>query len=141
MNFLEATFKKTKRSRKVSFNYILPNLVFMECTCFVWSLWIWCVLCTQAHVTKDETLLMSLGATGSGAGKRNSTPCLGNCLQQTKWTVKVAQSCPTLCDSMDLHSPWNSPGQNTAVGICSLLQGIFPTQGSNSGLLHCRMIF
>ena len=53
--------------------------------------------------------------------------------------VKVAQSCPTLCDTMDC-SPWNSPGQNTGVGSLSLLQGIFPTQGSNPGLLHCRQI-
>ena len=53
--------------------------------------------------------------------------------------VKVAQSCLTLCDPMDC-SPWNSPGQNTGVGSCSLLQGIFPTQGSNPGLLHCRQI-
>ena len=37
-----------------------------------------------------------------------------------------------------LYSPWNSLGQNTGVGSCSLLQGIFPTQGSNLGLLHCR---
>ena len=35
---------------------------------------------------------------------------------------------------------WNSPGQNTGVGILSLLQGIFPTQWSNSVLLHCRQI-
>ena len=33
---------------------------------------------------------------------------------------------------------WNSPGQNTGVGSSSFLQGIFPTQGSNPGLLHCR---
>ena len=39
-----------------------------------------------------------------------------------------------------LHSPWNSPGQNTGVGSLSLLQGIFPTQGSNLGLPHCRRI-
>jgi len=31
-------------------------------------------------------------------------------------------------------SPWNSPGQNTGVGSCSLLQGIFPTQGSKPAL-------
>ena len=37
-----------------------------------------------------------------------------------------------------LYSPWNSPGQNTRVGTLSLLQRIFPTQGSNRGLLHCR---
>ena len=52
--------------------------------------------------------------------------------------VKVAQSCPTLCDPMDCYSPWNSPGQNTRVGSLSLLQGIFPTQGLNPGLPHCR---
>ena len=36
--------------------------------------------------------------------------------------------------------PWNSPGQNTRVGSHCLLQGIFPTQGSNPGLPHCRWI-
>ena len=39
-----------------------------------------------------------------------------------------------------LYSSWNSPGQNTGVGSLFLLQGIFPTQGSNPGLLHCRQI-
>ena len=39
-----------------------------------------------------------------------------------------------------LYSPWNSPGQNTGVGSLSLLQGIFPTQGLNPDLLHCRQI-
>ena len=52
--------------------------------------------------------------------------------------VKVAQSCPTLCDPMDF--PWNSLGQNTGVGNLPLLQGIFLTQESNRGLLHCRQI-
>ena len=32
----------------------------------------------------------------------------------------------------------DSPGKNTAVGCHFLLQGIFPTQGINQGLLHCR---
>ena len=54
---------------------------------------------------------------------------------KVKW---VAQSYPTLCDPMDC--PWNSPGQNTGVGSFSLFQGIFPTQGSNPGLPHCRQI-
>ena len=39
-----------------------------------------------------------------------------------------------------LYSPWNSPCQNTGVGSLSLLQGIFPAQESNQGLLHCRWI-
>ena len=37
-------------------------------------------------------------------------------------------------------TPYNSLGQNTGVGSLSLLQGIFPTQGSNPGLPHCRLI-
>ena len=36
--------------------------------------------------------------------------------------------------------PWNSPGQNTGGGSLSLLQGIFPAQGLNQGLPHCRRI-
>ena len=52
-----------------------------------------------------------------------------------KVKVKDAQSCPTLCDPMDIG---HSPGQNTGVGSLSLLQGIFATQRSNPGLLHCR---
>ena len=39
-----------------------------------------------------------------------------------------------------LYSPWNSPGRNTGVGSLSLLQGIFPAQGSNPGLPHGRWI-
>ena len=37
-----------------------------------------------------------------------------------------------------LLCPWDSPDENTGVGCHFLLQGIFLTQGSNSGLLHCR---
>ena len=39
---------------------------------------------------------------------------------------------------LNILCPKNSPGKNTAVGSHSLLQGIFPTQGSNLGLQHCR---
>ena len=39
-----------------------------------------------------------------------------------------------------LYSPWNSLGQDSGMGSLSLLQGIFPTQGSNPGLPHCRQI-
>ena len=34
----------------------------------------------------------------------------------------------------------DSPGNNIGVGCPFLLQGIFPTQGSNPGVLHCRWI-
>ena len=48
-----------------------------------------------------------------------------------------------MSDSLQPHgiySPWNSTGKNTGVDSLSLLQGIFPTQDSNWGLLHCRQI-
>ena len=52
---------------------------------------------------------------------------------------KSLQSCLTLqlygLKSTRLLSPWDSPGKNTGVGCYALLQGIFPTQGSNPGLL------
>ena len=54
--------------------------------------------------------------------------------------VKIAQSCPTVCDPHGLYIPWNSLGQDTKVGSLSLLQGIFPTQGSNPGLPQCKQI-
>ena len=59
--------------------------------------------------------------------------------ERTVLVVKVAQSCPTLRPH-GLYSPWNSPSQNTGVGSLSLLQWIFPTQGLNPGLSHCRRI-
>ena len=57
----------------------------------------------------------------------------------------VTQSCPTLCDPMDCSPPGSSvhgdsPGKNTGVGCHALLQGIFPTWGSNPDLLHCWQI-
>ena len=70
--------------------------------------------------------------------KKTITWRLNNMLLKNQWIkVKVAS------DSLQPHRlfrPRNSPGQNT--GVCSLspLQGIFPTQGSNPGLPHCRWI-
>ena len=40
-----------------------------------------------------------------------------------------------------IYSPWKSPDQNTEMESRSLLQGIFPTQGLNPGLPHCRRFF
>ena len=52
--------------------------------------------------------------------------------------VLVTQLCLTLCNPMGC--PWDSPGKNTGVDCHSLLQGIFPTQGLNPGLQHCRQM-
>ena len=52
-----------------------------------------------------------------------------------------SESCSVVPDSLQPHgiSPWSSPGWNTGVGSL-LLQRIFPTQGLNPGLLHCKQI-
>ena len=58
-----------------------------------------------------------------------------------KWKLSKNESHSVVSDSLrphGLYGPWNSPGQNTGVGALSLLQGIFPTQGSNPGLPHWR---
>ena len=57
-----------------------------------------------------------------------SHPGVSDCLQ-----AHGLQPARLLC-------PWDSPGKNTRVGCHALLQGIFPTQGASSGLLHCRQI-
>ena len=41
------------------------------------------------------------------------------------------QSCPTLCEPARLLCPWDSPGKDAGVGCHALLEGLFPTQGSN----------
>ena len=53
-----------------------------------------------------------------------------------EFSVKVAQSCLTLCNPMDYTVHRILQTQNTGVGSLSLLQGIFPTWGSNPGLPH-----
>ena len=52
-------------------------------------------------------------------------------------------SCVQLCETLwtvACQAPL-SIGENTEVDCHALLQGIFPTQGLNSGLLHCRQVF
>ena len=67
-----------------------------------------------------------------------------NIKKKTSWSYNSErESCSVVSDTLQPHGlycPWNSPGQIPGVGSLSLLQGIFPTQGSNPGLLHCRWV-
>ena len=65
--------------------------------------------------------------------------------QSVRVKVLVIQSCPTLFDPLTIYSPPDSSVHGILQariwsGCHFLLQGIFPTQGSNSGFLHCRQI-
>ena len=65
---------------------------------------------------------------------------------QLKHKVKESVGGSVMPDSFQPHGlqparllcPWDFPDRNTGVGCHFLLQGIFPTQGSNPGLLHWR---
>ena len=69
---------------------------------------------------------------------------LQNRLFWLQWTLKSeSESHSVVSNSLwphGLYSPQKSPSQNTGVDSCSLLQGIFPTQGWNPALPHCRWI-
>ena len=54
--------------------------------------------------------------------------------------VKVTQSCPALCDAMDYSTPASSVQASILEWVATPFSGIFPTQGSNPGILHCRQI-
>ena len=64
-------------------------------------------------------------------------------IKDKTWSIHPILSCSVVSNSLQphgLYSPWNSPGQNTGVGSLFLLQGTFPTQGSNPGFPHYRWI-
>ena len=78
------------------------------------------------------------------APHRNNFPSVG-CSYSHCAVCLGTQSCLTLRDPMDCSPPGSSvhgdsPGKSTGVGCHALLQGIFPTQGSNLGLPPCRQI-
>ena len=79
---------------------------------------------------------------GSPTGHRNLRFSVAAHNNNTGYSkLLVRNNASIMSDSFQphgLYSPWNSPGQNTGVGSLSLLQGIFPTLGSNPGLPHCR---
>ena len=85
----------------------------------------WCHPTNLSSVIPFSSCLQSFPASG----------CAVLCL--------VAQSSPTLCNPMDslgssMHGDF--PGKNTWVVCYALLQEIFPTQGLNPDLPHCRWI-
>ena len=73
----------------------------------------------------------------------SSSPWRPRTLFLCVYVCMCTPSCLTLCDPMDrsldrLLCPRNFPGKNTGVGCRFLLQGIFPTQGSNPGSIVDR---
>ena len=106
----------------------------------IFLLLVFIISVTCHHKADENRLLRGLQANRGPA----STSSSAGFLTAAQWAViSERESRSVVSDFLWLHglySPWNSPGQNTGVGSCSLLQGIFPTQGSNPGLPHYRRI-
>ena len=111
-----------------------------------------CTACIQVLTSRAlhicATIRLSLSLLLSKASttfimKSNGSP-LASLLLHEKWNCSrsaVSNSLrPHELQPTRLPCPWDSPEKNTGVGSHSLLQGIFPTQGSNPGLLHCRQV-
>ena len=88
-----------------------------------------CIIFLKQALKWTSKFLYILHTFDYGIGKEKNTSVVIN-------FIKVVQ----LFATPWLSSPWHSPGQKTRIGSLSLLQGIFTTQGSNPGLLHCWQI-
>ena len=101
----------------------------------------------HGHVNIWGCIIKGEGATGGLCHSTYQSRCEDD-RDDTLWTTfggaVLSLSCVWL-----FANPWtaahqaplgDSPGKNTGVDCHALLQGIFPTQGSNPGLLHCRQI-
>ena len=103
-----------------------------------------------------KNLVVTQRRINEGMGRMHTFECdSAKAIGRTWRPIKYA--CLTMCVRVLSHSvvsdfvtPWTAPRQaplsmgfsrkDTKVGCHSLLQGIFPTQGSNPGLPHCRQI-
>ena len=124
------------------------------CVCLVAQLWLTLchtparILCPWDSSGKNSgvgshSLLQGIFLTrGSNLGLLHCRQILYHLNHQGRPTLLYqSESHSVMSDYLQphgLYKPWNSLGQNTGVGRLSLLQGIFSTQGSNSGLPHCR---
>ena len=114
-------------------------------TCFILIFINLCLLTDEMQIMRASALLCCCEKSQHIKHAKFLTICLGHSKwSEVKWSeVKVAQLCPTLCDPMSytIHGILHAKIlENIGVGSLSLLQGIFPTQGLNPGLLHCRWI-
>ena len=102
----------------------------------------WPIDAEKVETVTDFILGGSKNQCGSNCSHELKDSCsLGENLWQTfsvSRSVVAASLRPHGLQPTRLLCPWDFPGQDTGVGCYFLLQGIFPTQGSNPGLLHCR---
>ena len=132
------TDKSQVSSREMNWN-LKPTLDSKESLVYVYS-WQCLLLRKSANFSQrtekwdrqvEFSLLQSLKSTSFSETE-------GTRSVQTTCKVLVAQSCLTLCDPMDCSPPVSSVHGILQERILEWAAGIFPIQGSNPGLLHCR---
>ena len=99
--------------------------------------------CTALDLVSDRKKQALAGWRALGRPSQSSHELTNKFIKHCVQPVIASESSSLMSDCLrpqGLYSPWDSPGQNTGVGSLTLLQGIFPTQGSNLGLPHCRRI-
>ena len=109
--------------------------------CSPWGRW-------ESDMTEQLHFHFSLSCIGEENGNPLQCSCLENPRDRGAWWAAVygvAQSRTRLkrlssSSSSRLLCPWDFPGKNTGVGCYFLLQGIFPTLGSNLCLLHWQAV-
>ena len=103
--------------------------------------------CAESACNAGDPAL--LPGSGRFPGEGNGNPLQYSCLENSMNREASVQFSPSvMSDSFQLYGlhparllcSWNSPGKNTGEGSHSILQGIFPTQGSNLGFPHCRQV-
>ena len=128
MHFRDSAFVLSSGHNYCFWYYILhPNCFLYPSTVYRGCKWFYyfCLLTSLLATCTDDFL-----------------PLLYSCLWKWKWkwshSVVANSLWPHGLQPTRLLCPWNFPGKSTGVGCHFLLQGIFPTQGSNLGLPHCR---
>ena len=114
-------------------------------TCVNWAGQECCLSCLRPSLqsSSDLPLFYFLGLFPSLSSSHHHSGFLFPILSESE--NEIIQLCPILCDPTELQPtrllhPWNFLGKNTGVGCHFLLQGIFPAQGLNLGLPHCRQM-
>ena len=128
----------TYKIETYKFKKILISLI--ECIKCV-LLFLCCVMFLGFKGIQVELELSTFAYWGKGSGHIDGN--IWKILHYLNHGKVKSENCSVMSNSLRPHgrySPWNLPGQNAGMGSLSLLQGIFPTQGQNPGLPHCRWI-
>ena len=95
------------------------------------------LLCDPGSASWRPVTVEGAGRAGRGGGRSRGGHM---CMSVLSHSVVSNSLRPRGLEPARLLCPWASPAKSAGVGCHALFQGIFPSQGWNPGLLHCRRI-